>query len=115
MGAKRALRAFALGVLGAVTLELGPAGCGSGGGQSASAPFDLPTVVSLGGPVLAAPRVQPIYYAGFPHAGEIDGFLQRLAGSSYWTAIASEYGVGAPTIAASVHSGVAVARALMLA
>jgi hypothetical protein len=116
MGAKRALRALALGVLGAAALELGPAGCGSGSSsEPTTAAFDLPTVVSLGGPVLAAPRVQPIYYAGFPHADEIDGFLQRLAGSSYWTTIASEYGVGAPTVAASVRSGVAVARALMLA
>jgi hypothetical protein len=115
MGAKRALPALALGVLSAVMLEIGTAGCGSGSSESASGAFDLPTVVSLGGPVLATPRVQPIYFTGFPHAAEIDAFLQRLAASNYWTAVASEYGVGAPTIAAGVHSGVAVARALVLA
>jgi hypothetical protein len=74
-------------------------GCGGSGSDStAASDFGLPTVVSSGGAVLAAPRVQPIYLAGFPYKSEVDGFLQRLAASAYWSEVASEYGVGRPTI-----------------
>ncbi|HVR62351.1 MAG TPA: hypothetical protein VMU50_10655 [Polyangia bacterium] len=57
--------------------------------------FDLPSAVSLGGAVLSSPRVQPIFFPGFPYAADIDRFVTALSNSSYWTAIASEYGVGA--------------------
>ncbi|MEA2699422.1 MAG: hypothetical protein QOI66_3693 [Myxococcales bacterium] len=56
--------------------------------------FDLPTATSLGGAVLSAPRVQPIYFAGFPHAAEMETFMARLPTSGYWPAVTAEYGVG---------------------
>jgi len=44
--------------------------------------------------VLEEPRVQPIYFPGFPYASGIDTFFQRLATSTYWPAVVTEYGVG---------------------
>jgi len=69
--------------------------CGSDGGDEGS--FDLPTAGSLGGPVLPSPRVQPLYFKGFPYATEMDTFLTRLASTPYWSTVTSEYGVGALT------------------
>lgn len=54
--------------------------------------------------MLTAPRVQPIYFAGFPYKTEVDQFLQALAASGYWTSVLSEYGVGRPTILAGDES-----------
>ncbi len=75
--------------------------CGDGsseGGDEATLSFDLPTVRHMGGIVLRDPRVQPIYLSDFPYGGEIDRFLQRMAGSTYWTDVVGEYGVGRPVI-----------------
>ena len=59
----------------------------------------LPTVANLGGPVLATPKVVPIGYANDPLKADVQAFLGQLAPSAYWTAIAAEYGVGAPVVA----------------
>src|SRR5262249_22080730 len=45
----------------------------------------------------ASPKVQPIMYANDANAADIQAFFAALAGSSYWSQIASEYGVGALT------------------
>src|SRR5256885_15358680 len=60
--------------------------------------FRSPTVKNMGGPVLARPRIQPIYFSGFPYGSEMDRFLARLAASGYWTETLSEYGIGAATV-----------------
>ena len=60
--------------------------------------FDLPTATSLGGAVLTSPRVQPIYFPGFPHAAEMETFMARLPTSGYWPAVTAEYGVGPLTV-----------------
>ena len=73
---------------------LGAAACSSGGGATTTE-LDLPTLGKLPGPVLASPRVQPIYFKGFPYANDIDTFLTRLSASAYWPAVVAEYGVGA--------------------
>lgn len=80
---------------------LGVAACGSSGGGSSS-PFDLPEVVSSGGPVLDAPRVQPIYFPGYTFQTDIDTFLAKMASSTYWPTVVGEYGVGDLTIKPSV-------------
>jgi hypothetical protein len=86
-----------LGVAASAWLASALAGCGgSGGSGGGSSALDLPTIVSLGGPVLATPRLQPIYFPGFPFAAETDAFLANLAKSQYWTEAVGEYGVGAP-------------------
>jgi hypothetical protein len=93
-----ASRAFTFGVLlGTCGAACGGSSSGSGG-TVADTPFDLPIAISAGGPVLAAPRVQPIYFPGFPYQTDIDTFLARLPASSYWPAVVAEYGVGAPTV-----------------
>src|SRR4051812_21065495 len=90
---------------------MGVASC-DGGGQAGSAgpmSFDLPTVRNMGGVVLHAPRVQPIYLAGFPYVSDIDRFLGRVATSSYWNAVVGEYGIGRPSIMPGDVSEVPVA------
>ena len=88
--------------LGALLATCGTGACGGSssgsGGSAPDTPFDLPIVMPSGGPVLVAPRVQPIYFPGFPFQADIDTFLARLSASSYWPAVAAEYGVGALTV-----------------
>jgi len=84
-------------------------------GTGADAPPDVPTgfqeaahpsqpvVSSAGGPVLTAPRVVPVFFANdSAMQGQVETFLNQVAGSSYWTAISQEYGVGAITVAPTV-------------
>lgn len=54
---------------------------------------DAPQVVSIGGPVLTAPKVQPIYFQGFDYATQVTDFTSKLGASTYWAALA-EYKVG---------------------
>jgi hypothetical protein len=69
-----------------------------------------PKVVSMGGPVLAAPRVSPVFFSGDdatvtgPLTTFVDG-LGTLAidGTPYWAAATSEYGVGPLTALAAVE------------
>ena len=61
-----------------------------------------PQVVDNGGPVLATPKVQPIFYTGDAAQPTIEQFLGLLAPSSYWTTVVGEYGVGPLTIATSM-------------
>jgi hypothetical protein len=64
---------------------------------------DAPVVMSGGGPVLAAPKVVPVFFATDSAAQPtLEAFLHALSGSSYWTTTTSEYGVGPLTIADSV-------------
>jgi len=47
------------------------------------------------GPVLASPHVVPILWSRDPMIGSLEGFLQALVGSRYWTEVTGEYGVSA--------------------
>ena len=93
-------------------LSLPACGGGSGGGSSGSSAFDLPTVVSSGGPVLDSPRVQPIYFPGFAFQTDVDGFLAKMARSSYWPTVVKEYGVGDLTVMPSLVTSVSAGAAL---
>lgn len=87
-------------------------GCSSGGSsQDAGADVDAghpvvrpaaPQVQNQNGPVLASPRVVPIFFANDAMQGQVEDFLHQLAASSFWGATTSEYGVGALTIASSI-------------
>ncbi len=57
-----------------------------------------PQVVDFGGPVLAAPKVQPIAYAMDTGLADMEAFLQEMTKTTYWSDTTSEYGVGALTI-----------------
>jgi hypothetical protein len=64
---------------------------------------DAPVVMSGGGPVLATPKVVPIFFANDSVAQPmIEAFLHAIAGSAYWTTTTSEYGVGSLSIADSI-------------
>ena len=63
-----------------------------------------PQVQDQGGPVLASPRVVPIFFANDSEQSKVEDFLKQLAASTYWTATTSEYGVGPLTIGSSVVS-----------
>lgn len=76
------------------------AGNGADGGAFQHAP--LPQVVTLGGPVLTAPKVLPILYATDTGAADVQAFLQELAGSPAWGQTTAEYGVGPLTVLPAV-------------
>ena len=104
-------------MVGALVLACGLAACGDNLAAPPDAPPPIPDapafveaphgaapqVLSQGGPVLAAPRVVPIFFTGDDTArAQLADFLEQLAGSPYWTAITTEYGVGRLAIAPSV-------------
>ena len=63
-----------------------------------------PTVANLGGPVLTAPNVIPIFFQNDDptlKAGALS-FLQKVGSTAYWTATTSEYGVGPATTSALI-------------
>jgi hypothetical protein len=62
----------------------------------------LPQVLDSGGPVLAAPKVQPIMYASDTGATDIAGFFQELTQTTFWSETTSEYGVGPLTFLPAV-------------
>jgi hypothetical protein len=74
----------------------------AGGAFTPAAHPDLPQVGSLGGPVLAAPKVRPIVFADDASAMDIAAFMQELAHTPYWGATTSEYGVGPLTVLPTV-------------
>jgi len=86
----------------------GGGGSGTGGatgaaGTSAVAPHAAqPQIANLGGPVLNAPKLLPIFFAGDPNRLEVEQFLEGVGTSSYWRATTSEYGVGPITVLPAV-------------
>ncbi|MDB4958976.1 MAG: hypothetical protein JWO36_6545 [Myxococcales bacterium] len=63
----------------------------------------VPEVVSIGGSVLATPKIVPIFFTGDDVTqAQIEQFLGMLPGSSYWHATTSEYGVGDLGIGATI-------------
>lgn len=56
----------------------------------------VPQVVSLGGPVLTAPKIVPIVFANDDATikNQIEDFTSSIGASEYWKASTSEYGVG---------------------
>jgi hypothetical protein len=64
------------------------------GDDDAGTSFGLPQAVSLGGPVLKAPRILPITYLGDDLADQIEDFVGSIGCTPYWQSVVSEYGVG---------------------
>jgi hypothetical protein len=80
---------------------------GAGGGTSdagTDAPFvtaphpPAPLVDSHGGTVLSQPKVLPIIYANDANLAVVEGFVSELTATSWWSDVASQYGVGALTV-----------------
>ncbi len=63
--------------------------------------IDAPQVVTLGGPVLGAPKVQPVYFPGFDYATQMTDFTSKLGASSYWAGL-TEYKIAPITSAAPI-------------
>ncbi len=68
----------------------------------------VPQVASLGGPVLAAPRLVPVFVADpaigvDPDVARVELFLSAYARSQTWRTQLEEYGVGPGTVASAVH------------
>jgi hypothetical protein len=87
---------------------LGADSGGMGGATAPDGPFvpaphqPLPQVINSGGPVVAAPKVLPILYAGDPGASDVGAFLDELTRTAYWGETTSEYGVGPLTLLSTV-------------
>jgi hypothetical protein len=67
-------------------------------------PVDPPQVVDVGGPVLAAPKLVPVFFSNEDPTfmAELSAFTTGIGASSYWSATTGEYGVGAATSTADV-------------
>ena len=83
---------------------------GTGGdGTGGAVPFTpathpaLPQVITFGGPVLAAPKVQPIAYKSDTGITDMEAFLQELTTSTFWSQTTSEYGVGPLTVLPTIY------------
>ncbi len=96
------------GMAGAAQTSSDAAATGAGGAvfRPAAHPA-LPQVIDLNRAILRAPKVQPIVYKTDTATADIEAFLQALAGSTYWGATTSEYGVGALTVLPTITLGAA--------
>jgi hypothetical protein len=84
------------------TAGTGTGGTGTGGTFPVAPHAPLPQVGNLGGAVLSAPTIRPIFFANDPDEDDIKSFLVELAAGSYWPATTSEYGVGKPLLQSPV-------------
>lgn len=66
-----------------------------------------PKIITYGGPVLAAPKVYPVFFKGDNAAivGSITDFYNKVGPSDYWKATVTEYGVGALSAAPAIQLG----------
>ena len=68
------------------------------------APHATPLAIpSGGGAVLASPKIAVVTFAGDEHADAIEAMADFVPTSSWLVAVASEYGVGAPSVVAKVR------------
>ncbi len=67
-----------------------------------------PQVVTLGGPVLTAPKVKAITWTADPNGATADAFDQELINNPYWPATTAEYGVGALAVSSTVHPSTSI-------
>jgi hypothetical protein len=70
---------------------------------AAAAHTPLPQVPTMGGPVLASPRLVTITFAGYPYTSTVEAFGDWVVGSSWLSTVGSEYGVGAGAHVAKVR------------
>jgi hypothetical protein len=63
----------------------------------------LPTISSLGGPVIAHPQLVPMFYSDDPDAEPLTRFSQWVVTSSWLDQVGAEYGVGSGSVLGVVH------------
>ncbi len=69
-------------------------------------------VATSGGQVLATPKVMPITYDADAMRGQIEQFIASVGATPWWTAVTSEYGIGALAPQKPVHVSVAPPAAI---
>jgi hypothetical protein len=94
----------AAGGAGSTSATTGQTGGAGGGATTGSGPSDIypaphpeaPQVTSPGGPVIATPKLVPVFFAGDDPAivTALTDFADEVGATAYWTATTSEYGVG---------------------
>jgi hypothetical protein len=62
----------------------------------------MPLATTSGGPVMKNPRFVPIVFSAEDRTSDIGAFMNAIAGSTYWTSIATQYGVGTPSAVAPI-------------
>ncbi len=83
-----------------VTVTTGTGATGGGIGEPSDvypAPHpDPPVVENLGGPIMTAPVIVPVYFSTDDMAllGGVSSFIDQVGSTQYWKATTSEYGVG---------------------
>jgi hypothetical protein len=86
---------------GAVTGTGGAADAGhEAAGPTYPAPFEAPPQVRFyGGPVMASPRLVPVFFAGddASFTAQLADFVSKVGSTPYFTAAVGEYGVGPAT------------------
>jgi hypothetical protein len=84
-------------------------GGGDDAGADAAVPYPaphpaMPQAITLGGPVMKAPKIVAISFQGDPLVAQLDTFVTQLvAATSYWSGTTAEYGVGPLTATQPVH------------
>jgi hypothetical protein len=65
----------------------------------------MPQVLNLGGPIMLMPKIVPIFFANDDPATDtqLESFVSMVGGSTYWSANAMEYGVGAAMGLPPIH------------
>src|SRR4051812_48030919 len=77
-----------------------PPGAGDGGNPQVAFPAAhpaFPQVQNYGGPVFSKPVLVPVFFPGTSFKTQLVDFAGKLGPNPYWTAVASEYGIGAAT------------------
>src|SRR4051812_11245826 len=75
-------------------------GANDGGNPQVSFPAShpaFPQVQNYGGVVFTKPVLVPVFFPGTSFKTQLVDFAGKLGPNAYWTAIASEYGIGAVT------------------
>jgi hypothetical protein len=63
----------------------------------------MPRMVSLGGPILATPRVVAVTFDDDPYREGIEDFISKVGATPYWAANTAEYGIAALVADPPVH------------
>jgi hypothetical protein len=81
------------------------ASCGDSGSGSSLPPVSLPQVSSGGGPVMAHPRLVPVFFADDAAAdvATLTSFSQWIVSSQWLAAVGAEYGVGSGAVLGAVY------------
>jgi hypothetical protein len=89
-----------------------PLDAGAGGEAEAGPSYPaeappVPTVVSMGGSVMASPRIVPVFFSNDDAAtiAAVTDFVSRVGTTDYWSATTAEYGVGPATSAGAATMG----------